>query len=51
MIVAVTPSTRSAAGTVALRELSVENVVAIAVPFQRTADPLTNAVPETAIEI
>jgi hypothetical protein len=50
VIAAVPPSARSAAGTVALRELSVENVVAIAVPFQRTADPLTKAEPETAIE-
>jgi hypothetical protein len=41
---------RSVAGTVAVTEVSVENVVAIAVPFQRTADPLTKPVPETAIE-
>jgi hypothetical protein len=50
VIAAVPPSARSVAGTVALRELSVENVVASAVPFQRTADPLTKPVPETAIE-
>ena len=50
VIAAMPPSARSAFGTVALRELSVENVVAIAVPFQRTCDPLTKAEPETAIE-
>jgi hypothetical protein len=50
VMAATPPSARSAAGTVALRELSVENVVAISVPFQRTADPLTKAEPETAIE-
>jgi hypothetical protein len=50
VMAAVPPSTRAAAGTVAVTEVSVENVVAIAVPFQRTADPLTKPVPETAIE-
>jgi hypothetical protein len=50
VIAAVPPSARSVAGTVALSEVSVENVVASAVPFQRTADPLTKPVPETAIE-
>jgi hypothetical protein len=50
VIAAMPPSARSVAGTVALRELSAENVVAIADPFQRTVDPLTKAEPETAIE-
>jgi hypothetical protein len=50
VMAAMPPPARSAAGTVALRELSVENVVAIAVPFQHTCDPLTKAEPETAIE-
>jgi hypothetical protein len=50
VMAAMPPSARSAAGAIAVRELSVENVVAIAVPFQRTCDPLTKAEPETAIE-
>ena len=50
VMAAVSPSARSAPGTVAVTEVSVENVVAIAVPFQRTVDPLTKPVPETAIE-
>jgi hypothetical protein len=50
VMAAVPPSARSVAGTVAVTEVSDENVVATAVPFQRTADPLTKPVPEIAIE-
>ena len=50
VIAATTPSARSLAGTVAFREVSVENVVTTAAPFHRTADPLTNPVPVTEME-
>jgi hypothetical protein len=50
LMAAMPPSARSIAGTVAVTEVSDENVVATAVPFQRTADPFTKPVPETAIE-
>jgi hypothetical protein len=41
VIAAEPPSARSVAGSAAVREASVENVVATGVPFHRTADPLT----------